>query len=655
MKKLNVKWALLIAMLTFMAACLFSDKIQREVSANEEIPVEDITPYKTPTGDVRKFLGIWMTSGYNLQPQPNNYTVVDSSTTLRTDQGRSWLSALTSGLAPAHYQWYETTDGKKWTEISKKNGGTKKNLTVTPKEIGTKYYQQEVKWYYIFSSLSPTVYSKVAAVHALDKHVSATDVEVSVDDDYIYNYDSEITTTSTYAHAKVTPTNFTGDIKWSIDNTDLATIDEESGLITANTRTKSGVVTVTATAINNDGTKVSGSAEVTVGGGLEDQTVKAGETAKFELMGNIGEFDEQEDMNYSIRWFKEDPITHEQSEIEVGNNATSHTTPKTTLNDDGTLFFAYITVKANNKTYEYTTNEATLHVIPDGGPDITLDDTLENKTYSNTSDNSTNLYDVNRDDEVVFKTDIVNNSSSGQLKNASYNLPLRAGTTINKVTLDDQEISDTDYEVKTNSDTNELTLVVKNINLGIHKTASLVVDTKVSDVNKRETYRTIGYLVGKDDSGNDVQKISAPRSLNLTTNKLEYTIKDIDYGSIKPIGNDQVIFRQNNESNWPDNVMDVDDMRRDKTPITLSVSQDSDFVSEDSKSTLAGHLKFFDDDYEQDLLTGSAIVSQTKSGQEMTSLSWQADKGIPLELDNKQLNASGNYETKLNWVFTDSI
>ncbi|WCG36169.1 Ig-like domain-containing protein [Companilactobacillus farciminis] len=655
MKKLNVKWALLIAMLTFMAACLFSDKIQREVSANEEIPVEDITPYKTPTGDVRKFLGIWMTSGYNLQPQPNNYTVVDSPTTLRTDQGRSFIAFLATALAPARYQWYETTDGKKWTEVSKKNGGTKKNLTVTPKEIGTKYYQQKVEWYIVFSVLSPTVYSKVAAVHALDKHVSATDIEVSVDDDYIYNYSSDITTTSTYAHATVTPANFTGDIKWSIDNEDLATIDEDSGLITANTRTKSGIVTVTATAINNDGTTVSNSAEVTVGGGLEDQTVKAGETAEFKLMGNIGEFEEQEDLNYTIRWFKEDPITHEQSEIEVGKNSVSHTTPKTTLNDDGTLFFAYITVKASGKTYEYTTNEATLHVLPDGGPDITLDDTLENKTYSNTSDNSTNLYDVNKDDEVVFKTDIVNNSSSGQLKNASYNLPLRAGTTIKKVTLDDQELSDTDYEVKTNSDTDELTLVVKNINLGIHKTASLVVDTKVSDVNKRETYRTIGYLVGKDDSGNDVQKISSPRSLNLTTNKLEYTIKDIDYGSIKPIGNDQVIFRQNNESNWPDNVMDVDDMRRDKTPITLSVSQDSDFVSEDSKNTLAGHLKFFDDDYEQDLLTGSAIVSQTKSGQEMTSLSWQADKGILLELDNKQLNASGNYETKLNWVFTDSI
>lgn len=655
MKKLNVKWAILIAMLTFMAACLFSDKIQREVSANEEIPVEDITPYKTPTGDVRKFLGIWMTSGYNLQPQSNNYTVVDSPTTLRTDSGRSLWTAVTSLFAPAHYQWYETTDGKKWTAISKKNGGTKKNLTVTPTEIGTKYYQQEVEWYFMTSLLAPSVYSKVAAIHALDKHVAATGIKVSVDDKYLYNYESEITTTSTYAHAKVTPENFTGDIKWSIDNTDLATIDEDSGLITANSRTKSGIVTVTGTAVNNDGTTVSDDVEVTIGGGLEDQTVKAGETAEFALMGNIGEFEEQEDMNYTIRWFKEDPITHEQSEIEVGNNTVSHTTPKTTLNDDGTLFFAYITVKISGRTYEYTTNEATLHVLPDGGPDITLDDTMENKTYDNTSDNSTNLYDVNKDDEVVFKTTITNNSSSGQLKDASYNLPLRAGTTINKVTLDDKELSDTDYEVKKDSDSNELTLIVKNINLGIQKSASLVVDTKISDVNKREVYRSIGYLTGSDDSGGSVQKIGTPRSLNLTTNKLEYTVKDLDYGSIKPIGNDQVIFRQNNESNWPDNVMDVDDMRRDKTPITLSVSQDNDFVSEDKKNTLSGHLKFFDDDYEQDLLVGSAIVSQTKAGQEMTSLSWQANKGVLLELDNTKLNASGKYETKLNWVFTDSI
>lgn len=655
MKKIKVKWVLLIAMLTFVAGSLFTDKIHREVRADDEISTEDINPYKKPTGDVRKFLGIWMSSGYSLQPKTDNYTIVDSPVTLHTDQGRAFITALVTPFALPHYQWYETTDGSKWAEVSKKNGGQKKNLTVTPTSVGTKYYQQQTSWYLAWNPLAPTVYSKVAAIHALDKHVSATNVEVSVDDDYLYNYESDITTTTTYAHAKITPANFTGTLKWSIDNTELATIDEESGLITANTRTKSGKVIVTATAINNDGSVVKGHKEVTIGGGLEDQTVNAGEKATFKLMGNIGEFEDQEDMNYSIRWFKEDPITHKQSEIEVGNNSVGHTTSETTLDDDGTLFFADITVKANGKTYEYSTNEARLNVLPDGGPDISLEDTLKNDTYSDESDNDTILYDVNKGDNIIYNTKITNNSSGGQLKDATYTLPLRVGTTINSVSLDGKELEDDSYDAIKDDDTGEIILSVKNINLRINQSRDLSVDTNIGDVNKREAYKSIGYLNGTDDSGSKIQKIGTPRYLNLTTNKLEYKIKDIDYGSIKPIGNDKVIYRQNNESNWPDNIIDVDDMRRNKTPIVLTVSQDHDFISEDKKNTLQGHLKYFDDDYEQDLLAGEAVVYQSKSGQEMSSLSWNADKGILLELDNNKMNATGKYETKLNWQFTDSL
>ncbi|APU71920.1 hypothetical protein BI355_1615 [Companilactobacillus crustorum] len=650
MKKRNVKWTLIIAMLTLLAGCLFTDTLHREVRADDEISVEDIKPYKTPTGDVKKFLGIWMTSGYSLQPQANNYTVVDSPVTLRTDQARSFVTALLTFSSWAHYQWYETTDGKKWTKV--KNGGDKKNLTVTPSEIGTKYYQQMTSWYMVVSAFSPTVYSKVAAVHALDKHVAATDIKVTTDDNYLYNYDSEITTTTTYAHATVTPKNFTGDIKWSIDNTDLATIDEDSGLITANGRNKSGVVTVTGTAINNDGSSVKDQTEVTIGGGLEDQTVDAGDKATFKLMGNIGEFDSDEDINYTIRWFKEDPITHEQSEIELGNNSTSHTTPATTLDDDGTLIFANIKVKANGKTYEYETNEATLHVRPIGGPEISLEDTLTNKTYDSGSDNSNNLYDVNEGDNVIYNTKITNNSTGGKLKNGTYVLPLRAGTTINGITLDGNEVSDSDYEVNQDSKNGEITLTIKNLNLGINQSTDLAVDTNVGSVSKRETYKSIGYLQGNDDSGSSIQRIGTARTMNLTTNKLEYNIKDIDYGTIKPIGNDELIYRKTDGSN----IMDVDDMRRDKTPVVLTVSQDSDFVNtEDKQSVLSGHLKYFDDDYEQDLLLGSAVVAQTNSGQELGSVKWRSDRGVLLEMNNSKVNAGGKYETKLNWQFTDSV
>lgn len=644
----------------FFAGCFFSDGMH-VVRADEETPVEDITPYKKPTGDVKKFLGIWMTSGYALQPQAYNYTVVGNSVVLHTDQARSMATAILSLGAPAHYQWYETTDGKKWSEISKKNGGTKKNLTVTPTEVGTKYYQQETSWYWVISLLSPTVYSKVASINTLEKDVDATDVEVTTDDDYIYNYDSQITTTVTYAHAKITPNNFTGKLTWSIDNTDLATIDPDSGMITANNQSKSGEVTITATATNSDGQKIIGKKSIMVGGGLEDQTVDAGETATFTLMGNIGEFEEQEDLTYTIQWFKEDPITHKQSEIDTDQQSVSYTTPKTTLNDDGTLFFAYITVKVKNSstgattTYDYTTNEATLHVRPIGGADVDIDDTLENKTYNGGSNMNTVLYDVNKGDNVIYHSTITNNSSGSQLKDATYTVPLRKGSTVNDVLIDGVALDDNDYDASIDADTGEVILSINNLDLDINQSKDLEIDTNVGTVAKRESYKSTAYLKGKDSSGSTVQRVGSTRYLNLTTGLLEYNIKDIDYGIIKAAGNDPIILRQNEETSYPGNIMEVDDMRRDKTPVYLYLSQDDNFINQETNTILEGNLKFIDtDDNTLDLLEGPKLISQSKSGQGMNSLSWQADQGVVLAMNNK-VNTGGTYHTKLNWEFTDSL
>jgi len=646
------RWTLVLVMLAFFSLLSFTDRV-REVKA-DDIPVEEIKPYKTPTDDVRKFLGIWMTSGYALQPKDYSYTKVDSPVTLYTDQARSFVTALLTLTSWAHYQWYETSGDGKWKEVSKKNGGTKKNLTLTPTEIGTKYYQQETSWYMVISALSPTVYSKVAAVKALDKHVYATDLDITLDDDYIYNYESKVTTTSTYAHATVTPADFTGTIKWSIDCPDLATIDPDSGFIQANPRTKSGIATVTATALNADGTTVSKDKEITIGGGLEDQTVKAGDDATFELMGNIGEFEEEEGLNYTIRWFKEDPITHQQEEVDAGKNSTSYTIPKTTLNDDGTLVYAVISVQANGGPYEYTTNEAMLHVIPEGGPQISLEDTIENKTFNSGSDTNTELYDVNKGDNVIYHSVINNHSTGGSLMDATYTLPLRKDTVINGITLDGRTLTEDEYQTSVDEESGNISLVVNLPKLGMEAEHDLDVDTKVGDVSSRESYRTTAYIKGKDDSGNDSQKIGATRSLNLTTGILQYSIAKIDYGTIKPINNQSLIRRQNDASNWPDNMIDIDDMRRNKSAVSLYVTQKGDFVN-GNQDVLQGRLKYVDDDEEQDLMTGSAMVSETQNNQEMKSLSWKADEGVLLAMDNNKMNSGGAYKTELQWDLIDSV
>ncbi|TGD24110.1 hypothetical protein EGT49_04005 [Companilactobacillus suantsaicola] len=651
------KFLICIIMFSFFAGRLVLKKnkeIEAAEIATEVIDNRDevnIVPKHEPTGDVKKFLGMWMTSGYSLQPEEHVYTIEGNPVTLYTDAGRALVTKILTFTSWQHYQWYESSDGRTWSKVSDKNGGSNRNLTVTPKQVGVKYYQLRTAWYMLLgpSFLDPQVWTKVATVHALDSDVDIQDLSVTTDDDYIYNLENEITTTSTYARAKISPADFTGTVKWSIDKPEIATIDEDTGLITANNRAITGEVKVTATAINSsDGSTKEASTTVMVGGGLDDQTVYAGESATFKLLGNIGEFEEQEDLVYSIRWFKEDPINHEQSEIEIGNNSVSHTTPVTTLDDDGTEIFAHIEVKSGGKKYEYDTNKAKLTVLSKDGPEIDIEDTLTNQTVSDRNDSPTMLFDVIGDDNVVYNTEIANKSTGSRLKNATYYLPIRKGSKVNEVLVDGTAV---DFKINTDSKSEDV-VEISDLNFGINQSHAIEVSTTISDVNKRETYRSTGYVHGVDDNGSAYQKFGDTRTINLITNKLEYSVNDIDYGNIKPIANEKLIYRQA-ETNWPNNILEIDDMRRNKTALKLFLSQEAP-LKDDQENELQGHLKYINDDSELDLLGNTALVSETAGGQMMNSLSWRTDKGVLLEMNNK-LNKSGTYHAKLDWTFVDSV
>lgn len=657
MWKIKKRW---LIVLVFVAILSFTapGKRTREVRA-EDAETTEVSPYKEPTGDVRKFLGIWMTSGYSLQPNADSYVVVDNPTTLYTDQGRSFLTALGTLLLSAKYQWFESTDGKTWSKITKKNGGTSKNLTLKPTEVGTKWYQQRTAWYVQISDwdpglLDPTIYSKVAAVHAVPEPTDATDMKVTTDDDYIYNSKNDIVSTETYARADVTPSNFTGTITWSVDNPSLATIDENTGLISANTDRRSGILTVTATAHNPIGEDIQRSTTLLVGGGLENQTVKAGKKATFDLRGNVGEMDEDEDSNYTVKWYKEDPITHYRTQLDVDSKALSITTPATTLNDDGTLYLAIISVKMAGKTYSYTTNDAFLYVTPEGGPDVELKNTLTNQTFDDGNNTSKMLFGVNNGDAVSYTDTVTNNSTSGTLNDATYVLPLRKGTKVTSVKVDGKDVDPDNYEMKENSTTDSTDLLISGLNFKIKESHQIDVETIVDGVTQKGQFESIPYIYGKDDDGENYQKVGRQMMLNYTMDTVVITdARDIDYGKINSITSKSYLARQD-ELNLPNNVIEIEDTRRNKTPVRLLVSQEKEFTNGNG-DTLSGHLRFYDSNgSSQSLLTDSVQVAATKTNEALGSLGWEKESGILLYMDSKW-NAAGQYSTKVNWVVEDSL
>lgn len=658
MRKSQKRWLIILIFISILSASSFNRRYKK-VNA-EEAEVTEVTPYKKPSGNAKSFLGFRTRSGYILQPADKTYIQVDQTKTLNADARRSVIAqAIGIPFPSRRYQWYKSTDGKTWAKISKKEGGTNKKLSLTPTETGTTYYQLETYWTDLIGlTRTKQLYSNVAIVYAVPEPVDATSVEVTTDDDYLYNSVNDIVNIETYAHAIPTPANFTGTVSWSIDNTNLATIDEEDGLITANTNRLGGIVTVTATMHNPSGKDITGSTEVLIGGGLEDQTVHAGNTATFDLRGNIGDLDDEDEdgsdgeSDYTVKWYKEDPITHSRTQILKDQpQALSYTTPVTTLDDDGTIFLAIIQVKYNGKTYSYTTEDAYLHVLPEGGPSLELHDSLSNETFHDQNDTDTVIFGVNNGDLVRYKDTVTNESTSGTLKEADYTLPLRKGTQVASVKLDGKDT--TNYKLVDNDDTNSTDLVISGLNFKINESHAIEVDTTVTGIDSKTSYTSVPYITGKNDDNNTYQKFGADETLNYTTNSVVVNkVNDIDYGTINSISSSKTLSRPD-ELNLPNNMIEVEDMRRYKNPLTVTVSQDAPLQTK-AGDVFAGQLRFYNNGQYTNLLEEPAVVAETGKDEELVSLGWDKDNGILLYLESKW-NVAGVYKTQVNWTISDSV
>lgn len=232
-KKSNYLILALLALLVFVG--LTSSSSDRAASTSPDVVKAADFEFgyrEKPSPDPIKFAFIYWTSGFSQQPV-SQYTYLGQTVTLSTKMAYNLSDSWPSTTS---YQWYDSQDTVNWGET---NNQTKQNLTIKPSKVGTQYYQASTTKNWILSlSKNTTWYSKVAFVTTYPEPKDATSVKVSVDSNYLYNNLEEADTT--FAHATPDPYDSTAKLSWSIDNTDLATIDANTGEITANTAGKSG-------------------------------------------------------------------------------------------------------------------------------------------------------------------------------------------------------------------------------------------------------------------------------------------------------------------------------------------------------------------------------------------------------------------------------
>ncbi|MFC6176464.1 hypothetical protein ACFQAV_06405 [Companilactobacillus huachuanensis] len=618
---------------------------------DEEIVVKpNFKPTKTP----KKFIGIWLTSGYDLQPQADYYTLVDDPVTIRTNTGRSVWSAITGAFDGIHFRWWKTTDGLIWTEVDKNDNGQKKNFTVTPTEPGTTWYQLDTQYYkYITWYLKTHLYSQVTAVHALSEPVDALSIDVIVDDDYLYNTSDELSNT-TFAHAKPNPANATGKLTWSIDDSSLATIDED-GQIVANNKGNSGIVTATATIVNNDGKSVSGSTTVEIGGGLDDQTVKSGQSATYTLKGNTGgdgDEDDDDTGTITIDWYKYLPGSNKKVKVASGDS-TTYVTEVASMDDDESYYQAVITLKSGKITKTITSNKAKLTVIPSGEPDIDIDNTLNNETYTDSDDTDLLLNNVVNEDNITYNNTLTNQSSEGLLKNGYYVIPMRQGTKVNQILMNGEELAEDQYEIIPEDDDNSDNLVMSIGNINTNADVKIEVNTTVQNITQQDTFKSTPYVYGTDNDGNLYRREARNEVINYISNQIETNIKNIDYGTLIAYKKNILKYRPD-EINNPNNIVDISDNRRTKDAMNVYVSQQDEFTHETSGAVLPVSLRYYQNGSFQNIINDKIPVSSSQAGDELASIGWNKADGLLLHVDDSPLFA-GKYTTSIIWHFENSL
>ncbi|WP_300559520.1 hypothetical protein [Companilactobacillus sp.] len=624
----------LLALLMFFGLSSASDNRSHSVKA------DDITvvPPKTPSPDPLNGLIFTWRTGYSLQPQ-SQYTYRGEPVSMYTKLDMTWLD-WSAGLLYSH-EWWQSTDGKNWSKVK---NATSNSLTVTPTQVGTVYYQKfYVNRVPIVGTILNGWYSKVATITTVPDPINATGVAVSVDDNYLYNNQSKATTT--YAHATPIPFNATAKTTWSIDNTDLATIDPNTGEVTANTKGKSGKVTVTATLTNHDTSSVQGHETIDIGGGLDDQEVDEGQKATFKVLGNWPQ------APTSVVWHK--VVNGVDTTVSSGTSM-SYTTPDTAYSDNNTQYYAVLQVPSDGSSTSstITTNKAKLTVNANTEPNIKITNTVYNNTYDDHNSDDTIINGVMGGDKLVMKGTITDTNANSVMTAAGFRIRIPINMAPSSVKIDGEEYGGYVVDSVQGDDT-VADIAITNLDFSKTKTHTYEIAIDAG-YNNNLQFVTTPTLYGQtaDESNLPDPYTGNPLGINFSDGELNVKAHDIDYGQLKYSNVGTAVDGSVDGTNNNDkNLLTVNDNRRDKTATQIFLAQTTPFS--DGSNTLASELRYYNGSNYTTLTKDGIPISSAANGSALNSVGNNATDGLKLYMYNSAIKY-GSYSSTLSWTVVNA-
>lgn len=201
-----------------------------EDGEGEEGAAQGNGKYVKPSPRPLKSLGMIIRSGFFVQPSKHYYVKTGKSVIIKSRYRESIWNRL-SGLLilkdpTPNYRWRYSEDMVHWLRFKKKVCHTK-NYEFKAKKTGDYYMQSRASSAVLLTLGRLYYYSEIANVHVVDEPKDAINLKVETDEDYLYNLEDLDNITN--AHEIVAPKDASGIVRWSGDNSSLATIDPISG------------------------------------------------------------------------------------------------------------------------------------------------------------------------------------------------------------------------------------------------------------------------------------------------------------------------------------------------------------------------------------------------------------------------------------------
>ncbi|WP_125709677.1 Ig-like domain-containing protein [Companilactobacillus zhongbaensis] len=611
-------------------------------TANADATNADVIGYDTPSPEPVQVFGKWITAGFRLQPK--DMTVKEGSKAylysnfqLSSDDIEQNLESKYTLL---HY-WFQLQSDGSW----KRNPNYFQNyIWLSKLKVGTYYFQDnaELTPKPLTNLKNLNYYSRVAKVTVVPNDIAIEDFKIKPDDDYLFASSSfhQQHSQSTTIRPITTPENATGSVKWSVDNTDLATIDN-SGELFVNGTGQTGIVTVTGVFTDTSGHSMSATTRVTIGsGGLEDQTVNEGETATFDILGR------RPTKDYSINWYE---VGKDGQTRILDDHDFTLDVKNTTLADSGKKYYAKIIIKnANGSTQTMTTRRANLTVNTNNDPVVNFSTTIEDSTFVDPQNSPISLNKVAENDWIRLKGDVSDTNLKSRLTQGmiALKLPAAKNILISSVKLDDQPVDD--YSITANDSHSILKMpAIDFVKSKSHHFEVIFQITKLPSTS----FKGDAQLLQTDSAGNSIEPSVNSNFLQMNYSENDFLLSksDVNFGTIVP-------WNLQNEylgtvSDTDSRILKVNDQRRQKNPAQITVSLAGPLTDPTTGQKMNADIMLDQGGQEKPLDDQALLVQNSIAGQSLPSVVWKNNLRLKLY---GQPPVGGDYRTELNWTVVNS-